>query len=95
MQQGNGVEITDTGMSDANIELALSPFGQLDSALNRDHTVTGLGLPLSRSLAELHAGSLRIESNPGSGTSVTAYLPAKRPSSSEPPPQLVMGGQDG
>ena len=97
----NGVELsvsdTGVGMSDADIELALAPFGQVDSTLNLNQTGTGLGLPLSKSLAELHAGSLRVESSPGSGTNVAVYLPLKQPATAtaEPPLQLVIGGQDG
>ena len=94
-----GIELsvadTGIGMSAADIELALAPFGQVDSALNRDHTGTGLGLPLSKSLAELHAGTLQVESNPGKGTIVTLFLPLSRPDTQDPPLQLVMGGQDG
>ena len=71
------------------------PFGQVDSALNRDHTGTGLGLPLAKSLAEQHAGILEVESNPGKGTIVTLFLPLARKDAADPPLQLVIGGQDG
>jgi hypothetical protein len=36
---------------------------------------TGLGLPLVKSLAELHGGSMRVESERGKGTTVTVFLP--------------------
>lgn len=74
------ISVTDTGigMSREDIALALSPFGQIDSSLNRQHTGTGLGLPLSRSLAELHGGSLEIESESGAGTTVRVRLPKNR-----------------
>ena len=94
-----GIELTvvdsGIGMSAADIELALAPFGQVDSALNRDHTGTGLGLPLSKSLAELHAGTLEVESNPGKGTIVTLFLPLARKDAAYPTLQLVISGQDG
>ncbi|MGB0629480.1 MAG: PAS domain-containing sensor histidine kinase [Alphaproteobacteria bacterium] len=95
--KGVEISVSDTGigMSAAGIKLALAPFGQVDSVLNRDQTGTGLGLPLWKSLAELHSGSLRIESSPGSGTNVLVYLPLKQSGTAEPPLQLVIGGQDG
>ena len=43
--------------------------------MTRDHEGTGLGLPLSRSLCQLHGGDLSIESIKGVGTTVNVYLP--------------------
>lgn len=99
-KSGDGIDIvvTDTGigMSAEDIELALAPFGQVDSTLNRRHMGTGLGLPLSKSLAELHGGTIRIESVPGEGTSVTVHLLHKPPTAEAAPAlRLVMGGQAG
>ena len=55
---GDGVDIlvadSGIGMSENDIGLALAPFGQVNSSLNREYTGTGLGLPLSKSLIELH-----------------------------------------
>lgn len=95
---GIDIKVTDSGigMSDNDIDLALAPFGQVDSALNRRHMGTGLGLPLSKSLSELHGGTLRIESAPGRGTTVTVYLPRKRSAADAGPAlRLVSGGQAG
>jgi signal transduction histidine kinase len=72
------VEDTGVGMAPADIPLALQPFTQLDSSLARRYEGTGLGLPLTRSLAELHGGSLRLESSLGKGTTATVILPAGR-----------------
>lgn len=95
---GVEIKVTDSGigMSAGDIELALAPFGQVDSALSRQHTGTGLGLPLSKSLAELHGGSLNITSAPGEGTTVTVRL-LRQPVNADTPPalRLVMGGQSG
>ena len=62
-------------MSADEIETALQPFGQIDSGLNRRYGGTGLGLPLTKSLVEMHGGSLRIESRKGEGTRVMVSLP--------------------
>jgi PAS domain S-box-containing protein len=66
------------GMTEAEIVLALEPFRQVDGSLSRRHEGTGLGLPLSRSLVELHGGELRIRSQRGEGTTVEIVLPSWR-----------------
>ena len=72
------VEDTGIGMSEAHIQIALTPFGQVDSQLNRKYEGAGLGLPLTRQLVELHDGDLEITSRLGQGTRVTARFPAYR-----------------
>ena len=54
------------------------PFGQVDSSLTRRFEGTGLGLPLTKGLVELHGGTVRLESEVGEGTSVHVYLPRNR-----------------
>jgi signal transduction histidine kinase len=71
--QDNGL-----GMTGPEILIALDRFGQVDAGLERRHEGTGLGLPLARSLIELHGGSLSIESEKGRGTTVTIGVPAER-----------------
>jgi signal transduction histidine kinase len=56
----------------------MEPFAQVDSRLSRRFSGTGLGLPLSRSLTEMHDGTLTLESEPGKGTTVIIRLPGKR-----------------
>ena len=63
------------GMSAADIQVALTPFGQVDNRLERKYEGTGLGLPLAKSLVELHGGSLEIASAVGHGTRITVRLP--------------------
>jgi signal transduction histidine kinase len=72
--------VTDTGegMHPESIEIALEPFGQVATSLTRDHEGAGLGLPLSRRLAELHNASLSIQSTLGEGTTVGILFPADR-----------------
>jgi signal transduction histidine kinase len=66
------------GMALADIPTALSPFGQVDGQLDRKYEGTGLGLPLTKSLAEMHGGSLDLQSEIGAGTTVTVRFPKER-----------------
>jgi len=74
------VVVADTGigMSPHEIEIALTPFGQVESAFNRRYEGTGLGLPLVARFVELHGGRLTIESETGRGTTATARFPPER-----------------
>lgn len=65
-------------MTADELDLAFQPFVQVDSGLNRRYSGTGLGLPLTRRLAELHGGTLIVRSAPGQGTDVTVVLPGNR-----------------
>lgn len=68
---------TGCGMTAAEIEIALEPFGMVDSSMGRRKQGTGLGLPLATRLTTLHGGRLVIHSEPGLGTQVTVGLPLK------------------
>ncbi|WP_366653986.1 PAS domain-containing sensor histidine kinase [Fodinicurvata sp. EGI_FJ10296] len=74
------VTVTDNGIGidSANIESLLQPFKQADDRLSRSFEGTGLGLPLTRSLIELHGGRLEIDSALGVGTTVRLVFPADR-----------------
>jgi len=80
VSDGLSIAIRDDGigMAPEDIPRALEAFGQIDSRLSRRHEGAGLGLPLAKHLAELHGGSLSIESKVGLGTTVTLHLPAER-----------------
>ncbi|HEX7006533.1 MAG TPA: ATP-binding protein, partial [Alphaproteobacteria bacterium] len=69
---------TGIGISAKDIERALMPFGQVGNPLTRNQQGTGLGLPLSRALVELHGGELVLDSEPGVGTTVSVVLPWRR-----------------
>ncbi len=73
-------QIIDTGIGIApeDIPKALSRFGQVDGDLNRQYEGTGLGLPLTKALVELHGGTLDLHSQVGVGTTVTVRFPAER-----------------
>ena len=72
------VEDTGIGMAQETIVQALEPFRQLDGSLARRFEGTGLGLSIAKALAELHGGSLTVQSAIGEGTVVTIILPASR-----------------
>ncbi|MDE1900176.1 MAG: PAS domain S-box protein [Alphaproteobacteria bacterium] len=74
------ISVIDSGIGIApdDIAVALTPFGQIESALSRKHQGTGLGLPLTKALVELHGGTLDLVSELGNGTTVTLLFPAER-----------------
>jgi two-component system cell cycle sensor histidine kinase PleC len=75
---GMAVVIRDTGvgMSPDEVKLATTPFGQVDGKRTRWREGAGLGLPIARSLVELHGGQIRIQSEKGRGTEVGVILPS-------------------
>jgi signal transduction histidine kinase len=74
---GLAFDVCDTGIGIAadDIERILKPFGR---AHDQEYQGTGLGLPIAKSLAELHGGNLAIRSEPGKGTRVTVTFPSAR-----------------
>lgn len=66
------------GISPDDLVRIVEPFYQVDGSLQRRHQGTGLGLPLVKEFAEMHGGSIHIESEIGVGTTVTIRLPAER-----------------
>lgn len=88
---GNGhdmrLSISDTGigMDEREIEKALSPFGQVESAFSRSNSGTGLGLTLVDSLVKMHEGRFELLSRKGVGTTATIVIPAHRVAQVAPP----------
>ena len=74
------LRVTDTGigMEEADIPRAFQPFNQLDSSLSRRFEGSGLGLHLSRTLAEAQGAELTLQSRPGEGTVATLRIPPER-----------------
>ena len=83
---GMAIRIADTGigMAPEDIPTAMSRFRQVDGELDRKFEGTGLGLPLTKELVEMHGGTLHLESEPGVGTVVTVLFPAERIVNSAP-----------
>lgn len=90
---GGGVIIavadTGIGMTEAEMAVAMEPFGQVDSTLSRLADGTGLGLPLASRLIELHDGRLTLSSVKGEGTTVEVLIPAERVVTSQEPRTAV------
>ncbi|WP_341703132.1 ATP-binding protein [Ferrovibrio sp.] len=76
---------TGIGIAPENIPVVLAPFGQVENDLTRKYEGTGLGLPLVKSLVELHGGRFELDTAPGRGTTVRAWFP--------PPPGNLPAGK--
>lgn len=64
-----------TGITPENLQRLFTPFTQVDGRLNRQYEGTGLGLALVLRLAEIHGGSVHVESEFGVGSKFTVSLP--------------------
>ncbi|HEY1632268.1 MAG TPA: ATP-binding protein [Rhizomicrobium sp.] len=64
------VEVADTGigMSESDMDVAFTPFAQVDARLARRYEGAGLGLPLTKAFVDLHHGELTLDSKLGIGT---------------------------
>ena len=79
---GSGIELrvgdTGIGIAPRDIERVMQPFEQVGGPMARKTGGTGLGLPLARELARLHAGTLSLASRRGAGTTARLWLPPER-----------------
>jgi len=73
------IRVADTGcgIPADQLERVFEPFHQVENELSRATNGTGLGLPLSRKLAERHGGILALESTIGQGTTSILSLPGR------------------
>ncbi len=71
------VSVTDSGIgiSQKGLDQLFRPFSQVDSGLSRKFEGTGLGLAMVKLLAELHGGTVAVESAVGDGACFTVWLP--------------------
>jgi len=72
------IKDTGIGIAPCNIQKVLEPFLQVESVMTRSHEGSGLGLPLSKRLAEVYGGTLTIDSKEGAGTTVMVRFPPER-----------------
>ena len=74
------IEVIDTGVGIAELDIqrVLRPFEQVEGSLARQNGGTGLGLPYSEKIAEIHGGRLELESTLGLGTRCRIILPQWR-----------------
>lgn len=72
------ISVADTGIgiADSDLPRIWEPFVQVDAALTRGSGGTGLGLPVSASLADLLGGRIDVDTEPGRGSTFTLRLPA-------------------
>jgi signal transduction histidine kinase len=80
LERGDGIVrfiVRDSGIGIAPHDLArlFRPFAQVDTGLTRRHGGTGLGLYISRRLAELVGGRIDVKSELGKGSEFTLVLP--------------------
>ena len=85
----NGIGITPEGL-----EQLFAPFTQIDSGLARKFEGTGLGLALVKLLAELHGGSVAVQSDEGKGSSFAVWLPLRTPEVLVPATSQPSAGHD-
>jgi signal transduction histidine kinase/HAMP domain-containing protein len=69
------VEDSGIGMTAAEVEVALTPFSQVDARLERKYEGAGLGLPLSKAFVDAHDGTMEIQSAAGAGTKISVSFP--------------------
>jgi signal transduction histidine kinase len=95
--EGMTFTITDTGIGIAADDLphVMSRFGQVHNKLNRKQPGSGLGLPLTKSLIEMHGGTLSIESAVGAGTTAKIHLPPERVLESKAVIEAEITGSEG
>ena len=79
-EEGMALTVADTGIgiAAADLERVMKPFVQVENWLARQHEGAGLGLAITKSICELHGGTLVLESTLGQGTVARILLPAER-----------------
>lgn len=87
------LQVSDSGIGipDSKWHLLFQPFQQVDASLSRRHEGTGLGLSLTRRLAELHGGTVSFQSQVDVGSTFRVWLPLNPSSTSEQTPQVGVG----
>ncbi len=80
---------TGIGIAPDHLQHLFQPFYQVDSGLARSYEGTGLGLSLVVRLAEMHGGSVDVESQVGAGSRFTVILPWRKPMTNSESPSHI------
>ena len=70
------VQDSGIGMTGEQLQKVFETFAQADSSTSRKYGGTGLGLAITRSFARMMGGDVRVQSEPGRGSTFTLDLPA-------------------
>ncbi|OQN99221.1 hypothetical protein B0A48_15070 [Cryoendolithus antarcticus] len=84
-------EVVDTGrgFNDREAEALFKRFSQIDGSSTRQHGGTGLGLVISRQLAQLHGGDMSARGSPGKGSTFAFFVKTSLPTDTDQPPTPV------
>ncbi len=88
------IEDTGVGIPMVEQERLFEAFTQADSSTTRKHGGTGLGLNITRQLIELMGGSIRVESEPGAGTTFRVDLDMAVPAATKVDSRVIAGASD-
>jgi signal transduction histidine kinase len=82
------VRDTGVGIGEDDLNRIFEPFTQVDQSMTRRAAGTGLGLSVSRQLAELMGGTLTVASTPGQGSTFRFTLPLDGVARAHVPPKI-------
>ncbi|KAM3413790.1 hypothetical protein BST61_g10474 [Cercospora zeina] len=80
---------TGQGFTDKDADSLFKRFSQIDGSSTRQHGGTGLGLVISKQLAQLHGGDMSAKSVSGKGSTFTFYIRTTLPSENDKPPMPI------
>ncbi|KAF5431042.1 Signal transduction histidine kinase [Candidatus Methanophagaceae archaeon] len=82
--------ITDygVGISEEDKEKLFKPFSQIDSSMGRKRGGSGLGLAIAKGIIQAHNGDIRVESEPGKGSTFYFTIPLKQKIREEEAPYI-------
>lgn len=66
---------TGIGVAESDLERVFQEFEQINTSYDRKYPGTGLGLPLTKKLVEMHGGQISIKSTLGVGTEILCIIP--------------------